>query len=193
MQGGSSSWRAFFVPACFAGLLLLHAPVSGQPAAGLQATGPFAKFAPSTDQGTNESRVLLDATGTLTEEQVHARFEAGEGLAVKQAQIMPADGTGALWYRVKLPSVDAPMVLVLTVPHPGMDSVDLYRPRAQDYAGADPWQVPRRATRFRSPHGRCATCTRHSDSRSCPMNGQPTYLRVAGHAGTEGRPANLEA
>src|SRR2546422_10528694 len=112
LQGGSSSWRAVFVPACSAGLLLPHAPVFGQPAAGLQATGPFAKFAPSTDQSTNESRVLLDATGTLTVEQVHARFEADEGLAVKQAQIMPADGTGALWYRVKLPAVDAPMAMV---------------------------------------------------------------------------------
>jgi GGDEF domain-containing protein len=182
LHGGSSLWRAFFVPlmaASFAGLLLLHAPVFGQPAVGGQATGPFAKFAPTTDQSTNESLVLLDATGALTVEQVHSRFEAGEGLAVKQAQIMPADGTSALWYRVKLPSVDAPVAMVLTVPQPGMDSVDLYLPRAQDYASADPWQVQRSGDRVPVASWPLRYLYPAFGFQVLPHERRPAYLRVA--------------
>lgn len=118
------------------GLMLLHAPAAGQTASSLQAVGPFERLAGSPDQSAPASRVLLDATGQLTVGQVHDRFEAGEGRAVNQAQIMPAAGGAALWYRVHLPAVQLPTALVLTVPHPGMDSVDLYRP-ASPQAAAD--------------------------------------------------------
>ncbi len=184
MPGISSLWRAFFVPlmACCVGLLL-HGSVLAQPAAGLRGPAPFARWAPSTDQSSNGPQVLLDATGQLTVEQVHARFQAGQGRAVQQAQIMPADGRSALWYRVQLPAVEAPVAMVLTLPHPGMDSVDLYRPAAQADASADAnagrWQVQRSGDHVPVAAWPLRYLYPAFGFQVWPHEDLPTYLRVA--------------
>jgi GGDEF domain-containing protein len=89
-----------------------------------------------------EGQVLVDSSGTLTFDQVRSKFDAGEGRAVQPNDIMPTGGGAALWYRLALPAVDAPTPLMLTIPHPNMDNVDLYRPIGAP-VGAGAWQVER--------------------------------------------------
>jgi hypothetical protein len=84
-----------------------------------------------------QGQVLVDSAGTLTFEQVRSKFDAGEGLPVQSTDIMPTGGGAALWYRLALPAVAAPTPLMLTVPHPNMDSVDLYRPAGRHPAPAN--------------------------------------------------------
>ncbi|WP_309683557.1 7TM diverse intracellular signaling domain-containing protein [Polaromonas sp.] len=162
--------------------MLLHAPVAGQTASSLQAVGPFARIAGDPGQGSQASRVLLDAAGQFTVEQVHGRFEAGEGRAVNQAQIMPAAGGGALWYRVELPSLEQPTALVLTVPHPGMDSVNLYRPATPANADADSsagqWQVQRSGDHIATAAWPLRYLYPAFGFQVQPGESQPTYLRV---------------
>lgn len=77
-----------------------------------------------------EALVLVDTAGQQTLAQVQQRFAGGEATPASADRIMPAGGTAALWYQLALPVVSEPTPLVLALPHPGMNRVDLYRPAA---------------------------------------------------------------
>ncbi len=70
----------------------------------------------------------IDASGSAALETARAQFASGQGRAHDPTRIMPFDGRVAIWYRLQLPAVAAPMGAVLTVPFGGMDSVELFRP-----------------------------------------------------------------
>ncbi|MDI1338250.1 7TM diverse intracellular signaling domain-containing protein [Polaromonas sp.] len=77
-----------------------------------------------------EALVLVDPSGEQTLAQVQQRFASGEATPASADRIMPAGGAAALWYQLALPAVSVPTPLVLALPHPGMNRVDLYRPAA---------------------------------------------------------------
>ncbi|MDO8772436.1 MAG: 7TM diverse intracellular signaling domain-containing protein [Burkholderiaceae bacterium] len=79
-----------------------------------------------------EAQVLIDTSGEQTLEQVQQRFARGEATPASADRIMPAGGGAALWYQLALPAVSVPTPLVLALPHPGMNRVELYRPAADD-------------------------------------------------------------
>lgn len=171
---------------CLAGLLLAHGPVFAQETLSIQTIEPHsiatASDVPGTPDIRAEALVLVDRSGALTVDQIRARFEAGEGQPVHAGQIMPTAGGRALWYQLKLPSVASPTQLVLAVPHPGMDSVDLYRPLTQaagQAAGAGQWQLQRSGDLIPV----AAWPVRHLypafEFELLPGESQPSYLRVA--------------
>lgn len=144
-------WRLPRRAAALAALLLAHAMAVAQelPASPAGELSPVENFAASpaavvpapfkAGRGVlGEGQVLVDSAGTLTFELVRSKFDAGEGRAVQPSEIMPTGGGAALWYRLALPAVAAPTPLMLTIPHPNMDSVDLYRP-----APGGLWQMER--------------------------------------------------
>ncbi|MDI1267837.1 MAG: sensor domain-containing diguanylate cyclase [Polaromonas sp.] len=77
-----------------------------------------------------EALVLVDTLGGQTLAQVQQRFTSGEATPASADRIMPAGGAAALWYQLALPAVGESTPLVLALPHPGMNRVDLYRPAA---------------------------------------------------------------
>ncbi|MEO6015931.1 MAG: 7TM diverse intracellular signaling domain-containing protein [Polaromonas sp.] len=121
-----------------------------------------------------EGWVVVDTSGALSFEQARARLEAGEGQPLKPQQIMPTGEGRALWYQLKLPAVTSPRLMLLTVPHPSMDSVELYRPagpgqwelqRSGDMIPVAVWPVPHLYPAF--------------ELWLQPGETQPSYLRVA--------------
>lgn len=98
-----------------------------------------------------EALVVIDASGRQTLEQVQQRFALGEATPASADRIMPAGGGGALWYQLALPAVSVPTPLVLALPHPGMNLVELYRPaadgswhveRSGDSIAVSKWPMP---------------------------------------------------
>lgn len=179
--------RLPFFAACLAGLLLAHAMALAQetpvapageaapvetPAASPAAVvpGPF-----QAGRGVmGEGQVLVDSAGTLTFEQVRSKFDAGEGRAVQASDIMPTGGGAALWYRLALPAVAAPTPLMLTVPHPNMDSVELYRP-----APGSLWRLERSGDAEPVSQWPVRHLTPAFELLLQPGETQPSYLRVA--------------
>lgn len=167
---------------CLAGLLLVHGQGLAQETTGLRALEPRSVHAQIAVAGTSgiqeEAWVLLDTSGDLTIDQVHARFEAGEGQAVNAGQILPTGGGRTLWYRLKLSAVATPARLVLEVPYPGMDNVELYRLAAQT-GGEGEWQLQRSGDQIPV----MAWPLRHLypafELQILPGESRPTYLRVA--------------
>jgi diguanylate cyclase (GGDEF)-like protein len=72
--------------------------------------------------------VLTDTSGQFTVAEVNQRFESGQGYVARPEDITPTLPGQATWYRIALPAVTTPTRLILTVPHPGMDRIDFYRP-----------------------------------------------------------------
>ena len=155
-------WRLPRRAAALAALLLAHAMAVAQeaPAAPAAALSPVenpaaipAAVVPAPFKAgrgvPGEGQVLVDSAGTLTFEQVRSKFDAGEGRAVQPSEIMPTGGGAALWYRLALPAVAAPTPLMLTIPHPNMDSVTCTARRPAAYGR---WSGP--ATRCLSRSGR---------------------------------------
>ena len=100
-------------------------------------------------QGT--AQLVIDVSGQQTLVQIEQRFALGEAEAADAGRIMPTGGSTALWYRLALPVVSVPTPLVLALPHPGMNRVDLYRPgpdggwgveRSGDSIPVALWPVP---------------------------------------------------
>lgn len=167
---------------CLAGLLLVHGQVFAQEAASLQTMEPRPIHAQIAVAGTSgfqrEASVLLDTTGDLTVNQVHARFEAGEGQPVSAGQIMSTGGGRTLWYQLKLPSVAAPARLILEVPYPGMDNVELYRLAPQ--AGSEgEWQLQRSGDQIPVMSWPLRHLHPAFELQLLPGENRPTYLRVA--------------
>jgi diguanylate cyclase (GGDEF)-like protein len=115
----------------------------------------------------------IDAPGKASLETARAAFDGGQGRASDPALIMPLGGGVAIWYRLQLPAVAAPVRAVFTVPFGGMDNVELFRPdgnggwRAQRSGESLPvseWPV-------RYLHPAFAFTMQ-------PGETQPTYLRV---------------
>ncbi len=121
--------------------------------------------------------MLVDSSGSLTFEQVRSKFDAGEGQAIEPQRIMPMGGGGALWYRLALPAVSAPTPLMLTVPHPNMDSVDLYRPSAAALGG--PWELLRSGDQIPVAQWPVRHLTPAFELSLQPGEPRRTYLRVA--------------
>ncbi|SFU62765.1 GGDEF domain-containing protein, diguanylate cyclase (c-di-GMP synthetase) or its enzymatically inactive variants [Polaromonas sp. YR568] len=119
-----------------------------------------------------EGDVLVDASGSLTFEQVRSKFDAGEGQPILPQRIMPTGGGSAIWYRLALPAVGEPTPLMLTVPHPNMDSVDLYRPAAGQ------WQLERSGDQLAVAQWPVRHLTPAFELLLQPGETRPTYLRV---------------
>jgi GGDEF domain-containing protein len=183
--------RLPFLAACLAGLLLAHAMALAQetpvsPAAqalteipAATAVAPVAVPGPfKAGRGVmGEGEVLVDGSGSLTFEQVRSKFDAGEGQPIQPQRIMPTGGGGALWYRLALPAVSAPTPLMLTVPHPNMDSVDLYRPIAAA-SGLGQWQQERSGDQIPAAQWPVRHLTPAFELLLQPGETRPTYLRV---------------
>lgn len=167
---------------CLAGLLLVHGQCLAQETAGLRALEPRPVSAQIAVAGTSgipsETSVLLDTSGDLTVEQVHARFEAGEGQPVSAGQVLPAGGGRTLWYQLKLGPVASAVRLVLEVPSPGMDNVELYRlvPQA---GGEGEWQLQRSGDLIPVMSWPLRHLHPAFELQLLPGENRPTYLRVA--------------
>lgn len=169
--------------AFLAALLLTHAMAVAQevpvsPAVDAPAANPAAVVPGLFKAGRGvmgEGQVLVDSAGTLSFEQVRSKFDAGEGSPVESRAIMPTGGGAALWYRLALPAVAAPTPLMLTVPHPNMDSVDLYRPAS----GGGSWQLEHSGDAVPVAAWPVRHLTPAFELLLQPGETRPTYLRVA--------------
>lgn len=179
---GSSLAGILRLAGCLAGLLLVYGQVFAQETAGLQAVEPrpvHAQLAVAGASGLQkEALVLIDTAGDLTVNQVHARFEAGEGQPVNTGQIMPTGGGRILWYWLQLPSVAAPARVVLEVPYPGMDNVELYR-LAPQAGGEGEWQLQRSGDQIPVMSWPLRHLHPAFELLLLPGESRPTYLRVA--------------
>lgn len=167
---------------CLAGLLLVHGQGLAQETAGLRALEPRSVKAQITVAGTSgiqsETSVLVDTSGDLTVDQVHARFEGGDGQPVSAGQILPAGGGRTLWYQLKLGAVATPVRLVLEVPHPGLDSAELYR-RAPQAGGDGEWQLQRSGDLVPVMSWPLRHLHPAFELQLLPGESPPAYLRVA--------------
>jgi two-component system, sensor histidine kinase LadS len=115
----------------------------------------------------------IDVSGKASLEAARAAFDGGRGRAADPAQIMPLGGGVAVWYRLQLPVVTAPVPAVFAVPFGGMDNVELFHPE-----GAGVWghqrageSLPVSQWPMRYLHPAFALTVQ-------PQETQPTYLRV---------------
>ncbi|WP_372828173.1 7TM diverse intracellular signaling domain-containing protein [Polaromonas sp.] len=83
------------------------------------------------------AQLVIDLSGQQTLAQIEQRFALGESEPASAARIMPTGGSTAVWYRLALPAVAVPTPLVLALPHPGMNRVDLYRTAADGGWGVE--------------------------------------------------------
>ncbi|WP_228778519.1 MULTISPECIES: 7TM diverse intracellular signaling domain-containing protein [unclassified Polaromonas] len=181
-----------FLAVCLAGLLLTHVVAVAQETAASptqtptqitlqnpdESPAPMAPVPFKAGRGVmGEGEVLVDSSGTLTFEQVRSKFDAGEGQPVRPQRIMPTGGTAVLWYRLALPAVNEPTTLMLTVPHPNMDSVDLYSPVAAAFGGA--WRQQRSGDKVPVAQWPVRHLTPAFELSLQAGETRPTYLRVA--------------
>ncbi|AYQ28485.1 diguanylate cyclase [Polaromonas sp. SP1] len=184
--------RLPFLAVCLAGLLLTHVVAVAQETAASptqtptqitlqnpdESPAPMAPVPFKAGRGVmGEGEVLVDSSGTLTFEQVRSKFDAGEGQPVRPQRIMPTGGTAVLWYRLALPAVNEPTTLMLTVPHPNMDSVDLYSPVAAAFGGA--WRQQRSGDKVPVAQWPVRHLTPAFELSLQAGETRPTYLRVA--------------
>lgn len=120
-----------------------------------------------------EALVLVDVSGSQTLDQVRQRFALGEATPARADRIMPVGGGAALWYQLALPAVSVATPLVLALPHPGMNLVELYRPaadggwnlqRSGDSIAVSQWPLPYLYPAF--------------ELVQQPDEARPSYLRV---------------
>jgi len=186
-------WRVPRLLALLAALLLTHGMGTAQEApatpAGetapieIPAANPVAVVPGPFKAGrgvVGEGQVLVDSTGALTLDQVRSKFDAGEGRDVQPNDIMPTGGGAALWYRLALPAVGVPTPLMLTIPHPNMDSVDLYRPApAGTPSGLNAWQLVRSGDSVPVAAWPVRHLTPAFELLLHPGETRPSYMRVA--------------
>ena len=119
--------------------LLLWSVVTHAAAPGADAA---VQAAPSLTGVAVRARVFSDSSGALSVDSAATRLAAGEGHEAVSRQIMPISGGGAAWYQLDLPAVRTPTPVVLTLPHPGLDTADLYMAETGP-DGAPRWSVQR--------------------------------------------------
>jgi len=142
--------RAAMVAVFFSLLLSVWMLGSGKAFAQAPATVAQAQFEfqtersakPETDLKLPDADVFVDNQGTLGVDAVTQRFNAGQGSPVVTAQVMPTSDGRAVWYRLRFFSEMNPEPLVLTLPHPGLDTADFYWPAAASSANPQ-WIVQR--------------------------------------------------
>ncbi|MEO8021902.1 7TM diverse intracellular signaling domain-containing protein [Polaromonas sp.] len=120
-----------------------------------------------------EARVVVDASGSQTLEQVRQRFALGEATPASADRIMPAGDGAALWYELALPAVRVATPLVLALPHPGMNLVELYRPAADGS-----WHVERSGDSIAVSQWPLRYLHPAFELVQQPEEARPTYLRV---------------
>lgn len=72
--------------------------------------------------------VVMDPSGQQSFADIQRRFENGESAPISGSSALPLGGGRTAWLRIRLPDVPAATEAVLTVAHPGMDSVVLHQP-----------------------------------------------------------------
>jgi two-component system, sensor histidine kinase LadS len=115
----------------------------------------------------------VDPSGNAALEAAQTAFASNQGRAADPKQVMPFEGGAAVWYQLQPPKVSAPVQAVLTVPIPGIESVELFHPhgagawhaqRSGDAIDVDQWPVP-------YLHPAFALSLQPGETR-------PTYLRI---------------
>jgi two-component system, sensor histidine kinase LadS len=145
----------------------------GATAAGLAAAQPPDPSPALSGLGNIAAQYWTDPTGNAPLEAARTAFERNQGRPADPTQVMPLAGGAAVWYQLRLPQVAAPEQAVLTVPIPGIKSVELFHlddaggwrsQRSGDAIAVDEWPV-------RYLHPAFALTLR-------PDETQPTYLRI---------------
>ena len=117
--------------------------------------------------------VVMDESGTQSFADVQQRFKNAEFVPVLGNARLPLGGKRTAWLRIKLPEVSGLTEAVLTVTHPGMDYLVLYRPGADgrwqaQYSGDSipvaQWPMPYLHPAF--------------SLQLSPAEGRPVYLAV---------------
>ncbi len=83
------------------------------------------------------AQLVIDVSGQQTLAQIEQRFALGESEPADTGRFIPTGGNTAVWYRLALPAVAVPSPLVLALPHPGINLVELYRPAADGGWGVE--------------------------------------------------------
>lgn len=122
--------------------------------------------------------VLMDATGLLTIDEVRERFAEGKGAPVHDRDIMATGGGRVLWYQLQLPAVEAASRMILSVPYPGMDRVDLYRPQASSVDGLSAWSIQRAGDAVPVEHWPIRNLYPAFELTLMPQETAPTFLRI---------------
>jgi diguanylate cyclase (GGDEF)-like protein len=130
-------------------------------------------FLDSAEQESIAAQYWVDPSGNAPLEVVQVAFAGGNGRHAGPSQVMPLGGVAAVWFQLQLPKVSTPAPAVFTVPIPGVEQVELFRPdgaggwrsqRAGDAIAVDHWPV-----RYLSP---AFAFTLQ------PEETQATYLRI---------------
>lgn len=129
--------------------------------------------------GIAAGRVLVDTTGALSVEQVHAKFLAGEGQQIDAGEVVPTGRGRAVWYRVPFPAVATPTQFLLSVPYPNMDNVDFYQLTAPAAAAEARWQEQRAGDMVPVASWPVRHLFPSFDVLAQPGENRPSYLRVA--------------
>lgn len=125
-------------------LLLALAAIAGPAAA--QADASLA-WAP---QASIAAQYWIDPSGNAALEVARSAFEAAQGRPADPAMVMPFGGTAAVWYQLQLPKTASAVQAMFTVPVPGIQQVELFRPegapgwrslRSGDGIDVDQWPV----------------------------------------------------
>jgi GGDEF domain-containing protein len=210
MQEAGAAWLAL-APLVLALVLLLASavPARAQDAsASVQASAVPAPddAAPWRDRLV-PGRQWVDPDGRADIARAIERFAAGEDRPFDPHSVLPLGEGAAVWVRLDLPAVNQPRSVVLSIPHPGMDNIELYRlgpdgrwrmERTGDATPVAQWPVRDRVPAFEftlQPGETAASWLRvqHShpigvrwglwDSRSFDESSKRWHLVLGGYAG----------
>ncbi len=178
----------------------LSAGVLAGSSAGAAAAAPWQDLAV-------EGRYWLDHGGKAGLAEAAGHFDAGDDRPFDPRLVLPLGDMAAVWVKLALPPVTAPRNVVLSIPHPGMDKVELYRlgtdgqwrmERTGDATPVERWPVRDRVPAFEftlQPGEAGPTWLRvqHShpigvrwglwDSRSFDESSKRWHLLLGGYAG----------
>ena len=149
---------------------LVPALLTAAPALAAAQTEPARVWA---ELGEVPAQIWMDPSGKASLEEARTAIEGGAGRPADPSLIMPLGGGAAAWYRLQLPPATMPVRAVFSVPFPGMDNVELFRPD-----GSGGWTVQRAGDSvpvaqwpMRYLHPAFALTVQ-------PGETQPTYLRI---------------
>ena len=125
-----------------------------------------------------QALVLLDVSGQQRIDEVARRFAAGEGAPARPEQVMPISAGRAAWYRLELPPLPSTAAHLLVLPHPGLDTADLYT-SALAADGAALWRVQHSGDRLAVQDWALPNLYPAFNVPVGPGVRAPMYLRVA--------------